>query len=408
MPDRKGQPSPEELFHIEAYLTEVRVPPESQLAGQTIYYLERDLAKDSDITVLGLIRQGQRQLAPSEYQIIQAEQILLIEGEPEALKSVLDAAGLVLAESKSGEKLNLASDTVELAEAVVSADSRMLGRTAAELDLRHAYGLNVLGVARQGQHLRQQLSQIRFALGDILLLQGDKKNMQEKLSELGCLPLEARGLRLDKPRKLGLGGGNLCSRIAPGNFKYASGSDHHGRCCLVHGIIWISSHPGDLQCHRLADCYSFRRHDAQGKGFGNSRWCAIVSGPDPHTGPLATASRHTCRRLDGHDAPFQCGKQRRCRSSHGTHWPGSSSRFTNGGGSLLDGRGGRSFLGVFDPDRTPIQYSGHGSERLSRYRLSAPGIAALRPGRDRSSAFNPRVLAIATLTTGSCPAGEGY
>lgn len=206
MPERKGQPAPEELFQIEGYVTEVRVPPESKLVGQTVHYLEKDLVKDAEITVLGLIRQGQRRLAPSEYQLIHAEDILLLEGEPEALKSVLDAAGLVLAESKSGEKLNLASDTVELAEAVVSADSRLVGRTAAELDLRHAYGLNLLAVARQGQRLRQQLSQIRFAMGDILLFQGEKKNLQEQLCELGCLPLAGRGLRLDKPRKLLLAG----------------------------------------------------------------------------------------------------------------------------------------------------------------------------------------------------------
>lgn len=201
-PERKGQPSPEELFQIEAYVTEVRVPTESKLVGQTIYHLEHEVVQDADASVLGVIRDGRRQLAPSGYQIIRAEDILLIEAEPEALKSILDATGLIQSESKPGEKLKLGSDDVELAEVVLSADSRMLGRTAAELDLRHAHGLNLLAVARQGQRLRQRLSHVRFSLGDILLLQGEKKTFQEQLGQLGCLPLAGRGLRLDKPRKL--------------------------------------------------------------------------------------------------------------------------------------------------------------------------------------------------------------
>lgn len=202
LPARKGQPSPEELFQIEAYVTEVHVPPEAKLVGQTIHFLETELAKVAEVSVLGLIRQQRRVMAPSAYQVIQAGDILLLEADPVALKKVLDAAGLQLAESKPGEKLNLASDAVDLVEAVVAADSRLLGRTAAELDLRRAYGLNLLAAARQGQRVRDRLSQMRFALGDILLFQGEKKNMHEKLSELGCLPLASRGLRLDKPPRL--------------------------------------------------------------------------------------------------------------------------------------------------------------------------------------------------------------
>jgi di/tricarboxylate transporter len=202
LPARKGQPSPEELFQIEAYVTEVQVPPEAKLVGQTIYFLENNVVKDAEISVLGLIRQQQRLMAPSAYYVIQAGDILLLEADPDSLKKVLDASGLQLAESKSGERLNLGSDAVDLVEVVVAADSRLLGRTAAELDLRRAYGLNLLAVARQGQQVRERLSHIPFAFGDILLFQGEKENLQERLSELNCLPLASRGLRLDKPPQL--------------------------------------------------------------------------------------------------------------------------------------------------------------------------------------------------------------
>jgi di/tricarboxylate transporter len=201
-PERKSQASPEELFQIESYVSELRVPPESKLVGQTLHYLETQVVKDTEATVLGLIRGDRRLLVPSGYEIIQADDILLMESDPEDLKTVLDAAGLELAESKDTGNGKLDSEEVELVETVVAADARILGTTAAELDLRERHGINLLAVARQGQQLRERLSQVRFLPGDILLLQGRKQALQETLPQLGCLPLAGRGLRLGKPRRL--------------------------------------------------------------------------------------------------------------------------------------------------------------------------------------------------------------
>jgi di/tricarboxylate transporter len=60
----------------------------------------------------------------------------------------------------------------------------------------------VLAVARQGQRLRERLGKIRFAAGDILLLQAREDQLQSTLSNLGCLPLASRGLRITAPRQV--------------------------------------------------------------------------------------------------------------------------------------------------------------------------------------------------------------
>ena len=54
----------------------------------------------------------------------------------------------------------------------------------------------MLAVARQGQRLRQRLGEIRFAAGDILLLQAREDALQSSLNSLGCLPLASRGLSI--------------------------------------------------------------------------------------------------------------------------------------------------------------------------------------------------------------------
>jgi len=69
-------------------------------------------------------------------------------------------------------------------------------------------------VARHGHRLRQRLGSIRFAAGDILLVQGGEKAMQSVFSELRCLPLASRGLRIGEPRKVLLASGIFALSLA--------------------------------------------------------------------------------------------------------------------------------------------------------------------------------------------------
>jgi di/tricarboxylate transporter len=87
-------------------------------------------------------------------------------------------------------------------EAVVMSDSQIVSQTARSLNLRWRFGVNLLGVARQGSRLHGRLRNIRFQVGDVLLLQGPAETLPETLSTLGCLPLAERGLRLGRPRRI--------------------------------------------------------------------------------------------------------------------------------------------------------------------------------------------------------------
>jgi di/tricarboxylate transporter len=58
------------------------------------------------------------------------------------------------------------------------------------------------------------LGQIRFAAGDILLVQAREESLQTALNELGCLPLASRGLRIGKPRNVVLASGIFAAALA--------------------------------------------------------------------------------------------------------------------------------------------------------------------------------------------------
>ncbi|MCL7943259.1 SLC13 family permease [Marinobacter sp. ATCH36] len=218
---KRGSDSGEDdkLFSVGDYLTELKVPEGSSYAGATLHNLLSDSSEDKDVVVLALIRDDKRHLAPSTFQVLKENDLLLVESDTESLQTFLDKTGLELGsqeeaadtdedeKSRKNRKKELNEGEVQLTEAVITPDSSLVGQTANRLNLRERHGLNIVAVARQGQRLKRRLGDIHFNAGDILLVQGFEDSLTSTLSSLGCLPLAERGLRLGSPRKTLLAAG---------------------------------------------------------------------------------------------------------------------------------------------------------------------------------------------------------
>jgi len=201
-PKRESADSPEELFEIEGYLSEVVVPDTSKMNGRTLYHLNTSMGKGRQVVVVALIR-GDRQIpAPSWYEVLQAGDLLVVEADSEELQFLVDELGLELAQNKVTDKEVMESDDIRIMEAIVAPGSAMTGRTAVGMRLRRTYGVNLLAVARQGHRLKKRLGEISFTVGDILLLQGSQESLQTSMVSLGCLPLAERGFSLARPRQI--------------------------------------------------------------------------------------------------------------------------------------------------------------------------------------------------------------
>jgi len=200
IPQRRGGATTRALFEIEAYLTEVRIPPNSPLDGRPV----RDLRTitEADVLIVRIKRGEQRLPAPSSFEVLYAEDILMVRADAEALSTFVGDAGLELAESKPLREEALQSGEVTLIEVIVTAESPLVRRTARNLNLRWRYGVNLLAVSRRGARLKAELSTIQLAVGDILLLQAPRETLQETLQSLGCLPLAGRELQLGRPRRV--------------------------------------------------------------------------------------------------------------------------------------------------------------------------------------------------------------
>jgi di/tricarboxylate transporter len=188
-----------EAFKIEDYVTEAEVPEGSRAANATVYELE-ELAQD-EITIVGIVREASRVLAPAGYQRVRAGDMLILRGEVGALKSAIETMRLSPASDRQAAE-DLKSDEIGIVEAVISPGSRMIGRTPISMRLRTLYGVNLLALARQGRSVPERLGDMRFQSGDVVMLQGPTEAMSDALAQLNLLPLAERDHGIGRPRRL--------------------------------------------------------------------------------------------------------------------------------------------------------------------------------------------------------------
>lgn len=213
LPRRKGEASRDELFEVEDYLSEVRIPEDSRWVGRSLSGLGEALA--GRIVVVGIARGDHEITAPSGQQPLRAGDVLLVEAEPEDLRELVDRHGLEPVGTRELKDRFLTSDhEVQVMEAVVQPDSRLAGSTARELELRAGHGVNLLGVARQGRRVAGRVADTIFRPGDVLLLQGTADAVRKTLSALGGLPLAERGLEIGGRRRVAAAAGIFAAGIA--------------------------------------------------------------------------------------------------------------------------------------------------------------------------------------------------
>lgn len=200
--NRKGAASIEAAFNLEGYTTEAVVQAGTDTVGKTVGQLEK--LSGQDVEVLMLVRKGGRRYAPTEKTELSAGDVLLLEGEPDALERIVADAKLTLATAssrKSKKETDTPADDMGVMEAVVTADSQLVGSNAQQSKLYHKHGVTLIAVSRAGSRVTSQLRALRLRAGDVVVLRGNLNDMPEVLGELGMLPLAERSLPLGSTRR---------------------------------------------------------------------------------------------------------------------------------------------------------------------------------------------------------------
>ncbi len=229
-----------EGFEIGAYMTEARVSEDAKAAGMTLRDIEAELV-EIEAQVLGLIRNERRILVPNPFREVHAGDILVIEGDPDALTKALSGLGLQLeahvqakaseetsaeksdhesraADTPSREKARLESDDIVLAELAVRWRAEIVDRSAADIALRKRFGINLLAISREGQRSTERLRSSRIREGDVLLVQGPPEAIRDFANQFGCVPLAKRLIRIPQPQKAIVATGVMAAAVAGASF----------------------------------------------------------------------------------------------------------------------------------------------------------------------------------------------
>lgn len=199
LPKRQSAESTD-IFEIENYITEVIIPPKSDLIGVTIFKVN-ELLK-TEVLILGIIRNNVRIHAPSPWEELLEGDILILEADTEDLKKFTDSRRSTLAEGKLLRDSARGSDIIQTAEAVVMANSLSVGSSVTEIRMRSQYNINVLAIARENKKIKKRIAQTKIKQGDVLLLQGRTENLKEAIKSLNFLPLAKRELHLGRPTRV--------------------------------------------------------------------------------------------------------------------------------------------------------------------------------------------------------------
>ncbi|RFC61859.1 SLC13 family permease [Fulvimarina endophytica] len=197
LPQRKPGGSLGDAFSMSDYTAEARIGEGSAAAGKTVSEIEA--LADDEAKIQIVIRERFRRYHPAPVFRLADGDILIIQGDPEALARIVARAGLDLFGEEASPAANV--ETESIVEAVVTAHSPAIGRTVADCLGASDTQTSVLAVSRNGETIGRRFARVRVKSGDVLVLKGTAESVPETLANLKILPLAERQIVLGRNRR---------------------------------------------------------------------------------------------------------------------------------------------------------------------------------------------------------------
>jgi len=155
------------------YFTEILVKKDSPLVNQKV----RDtVLSEMGFKILNIIRDKQNSIA-NGYSTLEANDILLVEGNMEDLLRIKSANGIeIYAESMVSQ--DMITDDIKIVEIFVTPANDFVGQTIREAQFKRRFGLLVMAINREGQTLSDKIGDVEIKIGDRLLIQGPAVNIE--------------------------------------------------------------------------------------------------------------------------------------------------------------------------------------------------------------------------------------
>ncbi|MCU0346661.1 MAG: SLC13 family permease [Saprospiraceae bacterium] len=178
------------------YFTEILVKEKSSLVGRKI---RQTVVSQIGLRVLNIIRDGRNAIADAD-SVVQANDILLVEGSLEELMKVKDANGIdILADAKAAD--DLVSEDIQIAELLILPTNDFVGMTVKEAEFKRRFGLTVIAINRDGQTLSEKIGATEIKPGDRLLVQGPADTIRFRQSFSDFVVLQEHSYEPSRSRR---------------------------------------------------------------------------------------------------------------------------------------------------------------------------------------------------------------
>ncbi|WP_193073192.1 SLC13 family permease [Pseudomonas sp. FME51] len=175
LPDRDSLSERLRPARNRTFMTELLVPQDSPVINQTI--AEAQLNGDSGIQVLKLFRGDDELTTPLNTTMLTAGDRLILHANVRDFVELRQNGVLEFNRDQSFETIS--TRDVVLAEAVVARSSRYINRPMRDLNLTARYGIHVLAVHRQDEHIQDNLDDFELQFGDVMLVEGSPAQIRK-------------------------------------------------------------------------------------------------------------------------------------------------------------------------------------------------------------------------------------
>ena len=179
------------LKSLEDHLSVAKVPPGSSLVGSTVE--DSRLSELVGVTIGAIVHNGVAGKLASPDHVIEEGDWLLVACDTERVEHLVRIGEIEVEAQVDADDLQ--SEDFGIVEVALAPRSAAVRKTPRDLEFRNRYGLQLLAVWRDGRSICTGLADIRFQLGDALLVQGPWERIRLLGSHPDFLVLSPEGLR---------------------------------------------------------------------------------------------------------------------------------------------------------------------------------------------------------------------
>ena len=164
-----------EAHEAQQYLSALVVPAGSRAEGRSIGELKLGAI---EMTAQAVVRDGER-LRPHHRRKLHKGDLLIIRAPRQSLLLAKADLGFEIDADHHFTDEDVQRDQVAMAEAVLLSQSNLVGRTLKQLNFHRRYGVTVVAIHRPGHSRPAKIENLRLKVGDVLLLQGAQRNLEQ-------------------------------------------------------------------------------------------------------------------------------------------------------------------------------------------------------------------------------------